>query len=70
MKKSFKLTDAQITITLFTIAFCALITVAVLNPVKNEEKPKNFVGVDAAGFKHYPDGHIERMEIKLNAKNN
>ncbi|MEE6130510.1 hypothetical protein V2E39_24180 [Chryseobacterium arthrosphaerae] len=65
MKKSFKITDAQIIITLFTLAFAAFITVAVLIPGKQEEKPKSFVGVDAAGFKHYPDGHIERMEIKL-----
>ncbi len=65
MKKSFKITDAQIIITLFTLALAAFITAAVLIPGKQEIKPKNFVGIDAAGFKHYPDGHIERMEIKL-----
>lgn len=65
MKKSFKITDAHIVITLFTLAFAAFITAAILNPGKQEIKPKNFVGIDAAGFKHYPDGHTERMEIKF-----
>ncbi|MDR3026040.1 hypothetical protein [Chryseobacterium sp.] len=65
MKNSFKITDTKIVITLFTLAFAAFITVAVLNPGKQEIKPKNFVGIDAAGFKHYPDGHMERMEVKF-----
>lgn len=65
MKKSFKITDAKIIIALFALAFSAFITVAILNPGKPEIKPEKFVGVDAAGFRHYPDGHIERMEIKF-----
>lgn len=65
MKKTFKITDSKIIITLFTIAFSTFIALAVLKPEKQEIKPKNFVGIDAAGFKHHPDGHIERMEIKL-----
>lgn len=65
MKKSFKITDAKIIITLFTLAFSAFIAVAILNPGKQEIKPKKFVGIDAAGFMHYPDGHTERSEIKF-----
>lgn len=65
MKKSIRITDAQIVITLFTLAFIAFIAVAVFNPGKQEIKAKNFVGIDAAGFKHYPDGHMERMEVNM-----
>lgn len=65
MKKSIRITDAKIIITLFTLAFSTFIALAVLNPRKQEIKPKNFVGVDAAGFKHFPDGNAERMEIKF-----
>lgn len=65
MKKSIKITDAKIIVTLFTLALSIFTTVLVLNPGKKEIKPKKFVGIDAAGFKHYPDGRTERMEIKF-----
>ncbi|MGV2452448.1 UNVERIFIED_CONTAM: hypothetical protein POZ17_19755 [Ralstonia mannitolilytica] len=56
--------------TLIIIAYTLLLigglaTAAILNLAKPEVKSKNFVGIDAAGFKHYPDGHTERMEIKF-----
>lgn len=38
---------------------------AILNPAKPEPQSKNFSGVDAAGFKHYPNGHLERIDIKI-----
>ena len=64
MKKSLKITDAQIIVALFTLTFCLFFSVALLMPGKSENHHKNFVGVDAAGFMHYPDGHLERLEIK------
>ncbi len=67
--KNFKLTDAHIVITLFAFAIAFFVTVGMLQ--SGTPAPANsqrFIGIDAAGFKHYPDGHIERMEMKLTAE--
>ena len=66
MKNLFKITDAKIIITLIVVSFTVFFTLLICNTGKVEKiDNKKFVGVDAAGFMHYPDGHIERSDIKF-----
>lgn len=67
--KNFKLTDAHIVITLFAFAIALFVTIGMIHSGKPEQPQNlNFTGIDAAGFKHYPNGQMERMEVKLNAE--
>jgi hypothetical protein len=60
MKNLFKLTDAKIIISLFVLGIGLLAGVAALNPAKaGQKQSKNFVGIDAAGYAHYPNGNTE-----------
>ncbi|MGH1520571.1 hypothetical protein [Chryseobacterium sp. JK1] len=59
MKKSFNL--ESLIIPGFVLIILAFLTIAAFPSGNTQNRDnKKFVGVDAAGFKHYPNGDIER----------
>lgn len=61
------LKDYQIIILIAAFFISALTLAATLTGKPTPEKEnKNFVGVDAAGFKHYPNGDMKRITLTEN----